>query len=92
MDSAMPVFFNNAMFANSKRCNFLFGVFQFLTVQFFNNVFKKNIAQTMHINDVFAKTVKCERKKTVLRRNKFVFKQGTETKFNYSSLLKYLFY
>ena len=34
----------------------------------------KNIAQMMHINDIFAMNSKIRRKKTVLRWNKFVFK------------------
>ena len=46
---------------------------------------KQNITQTMHINDVFAKNSKM-RRKTVLQWNKFVFKWGTRTKFNYWSL------
>ena len=51
---------------------------------------KQNITQTMHINDVFAKNSKM-RRKTVLQWNKFVFKWGTRTKFNYWSLNIFLF-
>ena len=56
-------------------------------VQFLKS--KRNIAQTMHINDVFAMNSKMRNETSFEMKQKN--KYGIQTKFNCSSLFKYFF-